>query len=204
MKPGDLLLIPFQQDELSKSVVLYSAVLRLGKVGEIYISFPNESEAISKPCHYNNPIHWDGDKEAFIDSSGDELVWSSTDIQVLRGDAIAVAEEYEKVPRVDDVRCVVTEEVAEAFLHSLDSTIIDAIMQNEEAGNVSQQLSLIMDHIGLKDHNASQLAVIEYFIVMILEGINSQKARIMLNIMFTQDELPNESDDALKNGSQIH
>lgn len=186
LNPGDVLTIPFALNKDDTPEFFFSAVLRLGENGGMYVSSPNLANPTGTPSGHN-PIYWDSANSAFVDQEGEVVGWSSTDITVERGEAMDIVEEYEKIPRVEEARLDITEEIARDFLHSPDCPIIASVVRNNEAGNPSQQLSLILDYLGL-EHSIHELAALQYYIEATHIGTAIEQAGLTLIADQMRDE----------------
>lgn len=73
---GDLLLIP------SLRGMCFSAVLRVGSSGELYLSHVSVKQVAGEAQALSNPFSWDDDVGALVDRDGDVPLWYSSGIDV--------------------------------------------------------------------------------------------------------------------------
>lgn len=183
LKPGDTLIIPSKLPLSKEPVFLYSAVLRLGDKGELYISCPDQEKPGNEPCCHN-PIHWDDKTDSFVDTDGEPMEWSSSDIQVDRGDSLKITQAYEQVPRIESARFKTTKEDIGKFIGSPDFNIINSIVRNDEAGDLSQRLSLVLDQLGM-DHDTQKLAALESCFHL---ELTKEHVRLMTHALIARNE----------------
>lgn len=165
---GDMLEVttgsPFPN--MKEKITLLVAVLRVDNKGGIYLSQCATGQPVSVPDLYS-PFRWSDQNDALIDGDGDVPGWYSHaegNISLEPGGAMEAAAEYAKVPRAENVSHKITFEDLEAYKDDPLWKMISGICQNGEAGNSPNQLSLVLDLMGV-NYDRKQLIGLCWFLL---------------------------------------
>ncbi len=160
---GDLLMVPITLPQSKQSLTVFSAVLRVGDEGELYLGRLSEHHPDARPesC---NPYRWSDDKGALVDADGDVPRWYTVNIQLERRGALKVAQTYSTVPRIGEFRHPYNDGEFKRFLEKDPRhAILEGIAVNGEAGSPAIQLSLALDVMGIP-HDKEHAIGLGYFI----------------------------------------
>lgn len=146
---GDELVIPISPPAVHQTIILSAAVLRVDDQGRIYLSKPTDDRPTATAFAACNPFRWSTEKGALVDCDGDVPRWYNTDIMLERGGAKQAAAEYALVPRSEDVSHTLTDADLEAFKASPKMKLIAGIARNGDVDNPTDQLSLVLDVLGI-------------------------------------------------------
>lgn len=154
---GDLLLIP------SLRGMCFSAVLRVGSSGELYLSHVSVKQVAGEAQALSNPFSWDDDVGALVDRDGDVPLWYSSGIDVEQAGATKQALAYASTPRAENAKYAVSGEDMTAFMNDPRYAALSGIVGNGEAGGMVTQLSLALDLMG-KSHTKEELIGLAWFV----------------------------------------
>lgn len=162
LQAGDLLMIPIVLPDSRQEIMAFAAVLRR-EGDQLYLSKRWEQHASDQADACCNPFHWDNRLGVLVNKEGKMPLWYSVDIQVERGGAPKLAEQYAQVPRVEQCRYEISDHDAMAFLkNSAEVNVLRGIVQNGEAGSPATQLALALDVMGVS-YTKEQLVGLGYF-----------------------------------------
>lgn len=149
LKTGDLLVIPFRHPTFDNVPLVFSSVLRTGEGGEIYLSIITDG-MVPIPHAPGNPFRWDDQAGALVDRRGEIPEWYSDGIRVEPGGARKVAEEYARVPRMEQLRFNTSIEDLRPFVQDPRFSLLYGIVRNGEVRNLKDQLLLMLDIVGVE------------------------------------------------------
>lgn len=178
---GDMLMVPIRPPLIEKEAMFFVTVLRVDDQGGLYLSRFSDDHPVSTANARCNPYHWSDDKGVLVDCDGDVPDWYTIDISLERGGAKKAAAEYACVPRAEHLRHKITEADMKAFESDPRFRTITGISQNGEAGNPAQQLSLVLDLMGV-DHNKEQLVGAAWHLLRTVAKSDVQIALISLDL----------------------
>ncbi len=175
LTPGDLLMVPVTLPQSKAQMTVFTAVLRIGEEGEIYLGRLSEHHPDAHPDG-GNPYRWSDDKGALVDKDGDVPRWYSVNIQLERRGALKAAQAYATVPRLGEFRHPFDDDEFKRFMEK-DSrhAILDGIVANGEAGSTGIQLSLALDAMGVA-HDKEQAVGLSYFIERLVAQVAIRSA----------------------------
>lgn len=172
---GDLLLVPIAlPSDGGKQTISFVSVLRV-QDGKLYLSYPDQDQALSIAYQGYNPFLWDDRKNALVDKNGDVPRWYSIHICRERGGAAKQAAAYASVPRYEQVKpeLMFSDDAFKRFLRQ-DPRVaqLDGIVRNGEAGPATWQLALALDVMGVECPQ-EQLVGLAWFMEMFAARIKS-------------------------------
>ena len=145
---GDMLMVPVKSPLMAMDETFFVTVLRVDQ-GDIFLSKLSDNRPVSVANALCNPFRFSDSKNALIDRDGDVPRWYTIDISLERGGAQKAAAEYAQVPRAEHLRYRLTEAEMNAFKSDPRFPLIAGIVQNGEAGNQADQMSLVLDLMGI-------------------------------------------------------
>ena len=164
---GDMLMVPIRPpliDKKEKEKTYFVTVLRVDDQGGLYLARFSDDHPVSAanaPC---NPFRWSDDKGTLVDCDGDVPRWYTVDISLERGGAKKAAAEYAAVPRAEHLRHQLARADMEAFESDPRFRTIAGISANGEVGNPANQLSLVLDLMGVY-HTKEQLVGVAWHLL---------------------------------------
>ncbi len=179
---GDMLMVPIRPpliDKKEKERTCFVTVLRVDDQGGLYLSRFSDDHPVSvanAPC---NPFRWSDDKGTLVDCDGDVPRWYTIDIALERGGAKKAALEYATVPRAEHLRHQLTRADMEAFENDPRFRTIAGISANGEVGNPANQLSLVLDLMGVA-HTKEQLVGVAWHLLRTVAKSDVQIALISI------------------------
>jgi hypothetical protein len=178
---GDMLMVPIRSpliDKKEKTCLV--TVLRVDDQGGLYLSRFSDDHPVPTANAPYNPYSWSDDSGTLVDCDGDVPRWYTTDITLERGGAKKAAAEYADVPRTEHLRHELTEADMKAFRSDPRYQMISGISQNGEAGNPANQLSLVLDLMGVA-HTKEQLVGVAWHLLHTVAKSDVQIALISLD-----------------------
>ncbi len=161
---GDMLMVPIKPPLIKQEATHFVTVLRVDDQGGLYLSRFSDDHPVSAAQASCNPFRWSDEKGTLVDCDGDVPRWYTTDISLERGGAKKAAAEYADVPRAEHSRHQLTRADIEAFESDPRFRVIAGISQNGEAGNPPNQLSLVLDLMGIA-HTKEQLVGVAWHLL---------------------------------------
>lgn len=149
LRTGDLLVIPLDHvpgDRISKA---FAAVLGVEEDG-VNLSIFSPDEILPIPYSKLNPFRWDDEAEALVGRDGKVPVWYSPGIRAEPGVAIAVAEAYAAIPRMEQLRMRASKADLLDFVLDPRFVTISCIVKNGDVTLAADQVSLILDVLGVE------------------------------------------------------
>jgi hypothetical protein len=168
---GDLLKVYVTPPLIEVATMFNVTVLRVDDEGGLHLSQISHDKPVSVPLTTRNPFHWSDDKGALVDRDGDVPRWYSDNITLDHLGARRAAAEYAAVPRAEHTRHTLQEGDMSALMDSFRNdprySKIEGIVNNGEAGSPPDQLSLVLDVMGV-DHTQEQLVGLSWFLLLLV------------------------------------